>query len=68
MNTDQIVTASSISTKIIAFFIFTAIEIVCNTISFFVDFDIKGKNLLQPGSRNSPNMNIQYYIAFAMMG
>ena len=68
MNTDSIVTASSISTKIIAFFIFTAVEIICNTVAFFVDLDTTGTKLLQYGSFNTPDMSYQYYIAFAMLG
>lgn len=57
MNTDQIVTASSISSKIITFFVFAAIEITCNSINFFTN--LKPDNLLQSGAINNPNMGLQ---------
>ena len=63
-------TPSSISSKIIVFFIFCGLEIICNTITFFSDLDVTDEKLqiLQPGSINEPNMDIQYYITFAMIG
>ena len=67
MNTDSIVTASSISSKIIALFIFIMVEIICNTLSFFLD--INGKDgLLQPGAYNNPSMSTTQLIGFAMIG
>ena len=67
MNTDQIVTASSISSKIVAFFIFSAIEIICNTLSFFLNLTENpfGK---QDQALNKVNYSLQVYIAYAMLG
>jgi len=56
MNTDQLVTASSISSKIYTFFIFITIEIICNSITFY--YDMFGDNLKESGSLNSPNMDL----------
>lgn len=50
MNSDQLVTASAISSKIYIFFIFAVVEIICNSISFF--FDINGENFLEDGASN----------------
>ncbi len=66
MNTDQIVTAGSISSKIIAFFIFTAIEVICNSVVFFKN--LNANNILQVGSLNTPNTGLDLYVAFAMLG
>ena len=60
MNTDNIVTPSSISSKIYVFFIFTGLEIICNSVTFFSDLDVTDtkKQILQDGNLTSPNMNI----------
>ena len=57
MNTDQIVTSGSISSKIIGYFIFVMVEVICNTIAFFVN--LKQDNIAQDGSLNQPNMMLQ---------
>lgn len=67
MNTDQIVTSGSISTKIIIFFVLMGLEIICNSITFFYNPGNKS-NLYQQGSLNNPNMDLQMFITFGMMG
>ena len=42
MNTDEIVTAGSISSKIYAFFILVAVEIICNSLTFFYNLSPDG--------------------------
>lgn len=66
MNSDQLVTASSISSKIYTFFVFVTLEIVCNSLTFF--YDINGDELLEEGSLNNPNMGAQKTIGFALIG
>ena len=66
MKTDEIVTSGSISSKIYVFFILVILEIVCNSITFFVD--LNGQNLYQSGSYNNPNMSLNQIIGFAMLG
>lgn len=56
MNTDQLVTASSVSSKIYTFFVFVIVEIICNTLTFF--YDVNGDGLLHRDSPNKPNMDV----------
>ena len=66
MNTDEIVTASSISSKIYTFFLVVVVEIVCNSISFF--YNLSADGLLQNGALNKPDMGNLIYVGFAVIG
>ena len=66
MNTDEIVTASSISFKIYTFFVVVLIEIICNALSFFYNMSADG--VLQNGALNSVKTGNLIYVAFAAVG
>lgn len=65
MSTNELVTPGSITSKIITFFIFIAIEIIANTITFFFDASPHKINNYMPGSGGDGKYTI---FALALMG
>ncbi len=59
-------TSSSITPKIVTFFIFGALEIILNALSFFTQ--LNNDNLVQSGNTNNSNMSINAAIAEVSLG
>ncbi len=65
MNTDQIVSASSVSRKIMTFYIFIILDVSCNVLMLV--WDLNGDQY-DYGSANDPDVNLHSVLVKVLSG